>query len=111
MAKAVLYSLWHKEIKKVHGDVEDKPRLPGAMTQDPCCNFYERQINGKYDRKSVSPFEGVVYNKCLWLSEENDEKAISKFIEYENGCILALQRRIEAHKEMIKMLETEKEKT
>ena len=104
---AVLYSLWDKKLKKVYGIVEDKPKIPGACTQDTYCSFYERQLNGKYNRRSVSPFEGAIYNKCLWFQEENDEKAILKFIEYENGCILGLQRRIEAHKEIIDALEKE----
>lgn len=107
MQKAVLYSLWNKELRKVHGVVEDKPMIPGASTQGSYSNFYVRQINGKYDRRVVSPFEGVIYNKCLWLSEENDEKAINSFIDYEKGCILGLQRRIEAHEELIKALEEE----
>lgn len=96
MAKAVLYSIWTGVLTKTEGHIES-----GAAYR----NFYVVSRNGSKLRRTVSPLEGSIYNKCLWLKESDDEFAKKAFIEYEKKCIEDLQKRIEAHKKLIDILE------
>lgn len=100
--KAVLYSLWTGILTKTEGYIES-----GAAYR----NFYVVLRNGSHSRRTVSPLEGSIYNKCLWLKEANDEFAKKAFIEYEKNCIEDLQKRIEAHKKLINILENEEIKS
>lgn len=106
MAKAVLYSLWKKTMTKTVGMIEDdKPKIPGACNLLAYRNFYTIMRNEAKDRRTVSPQEGYIYNKCLWLSKADDDIARKAFIEYEKNCIADLQKRISAHQELIDILE------
>lgn len=60
------------------------------------------KVNGAIHRCAEQP--GKVFNSSLWLTKRDDELAMRLFIECEQAAIDELTRRIEHHRERIKVL-------
>lgn len=103
-----LYSMWNDRFTVYEGRIEGTI----VIAVDPLTE--EERVIRDYARfRSTDPraksyqcsvYEGVVFNKTVWLSERNDQKAKEIFLQYEESKIKELEDLIESHKKFIEVL-------
>lgn len=52
----------------------------------------------------VDKNEGCIYSNSLWLKEEDDERAINLFLEEQKRKIEKLNRKIDTHRELMRVI-------
>lgn len=95
LKRGYIYSIWSGILRKYEGTISGT--FDGGKT-----SLFIASNNKKRYLCSIEPEE--VYNGMVWLSEENDELAISILVEYEECAIDALKERIDNHRSKINTL-------
>jgi hypothetical protein len=94
--KGYLYSMWSGKVKVYEGEVHYMPwNIIGRFNTIPRSN--------KTFMCSVEP--EVVCNAVVWIETKDEKLARELLIDYENGQIKVLQKKIDNHLHKISVLE------
>lgn len=112
--KAYLYSLWKDDKLHVYEGIVRKTSYSYNFAREPECRIHYRFI---LDKKQIvssrqriaydcSGEEGEIFNKVVWFTEPDEQRAKDIFIRYERFQIEELQEKIDKHQKLIELLES-----
>lgn len=93
---AYLYSLWNDKFTVSEGYVYIITIKTRAHAQFDCPN--------RPDYVVVDPAPGVIRQAKLWLLERDDELAKRLLVEYHEGCIEDLKKKLRGHEQKLDIL-------
>lgn len=100
-----LYSMWSGNLREYKGRVIHKTQYQDSYIYPARTKFQAVNEYGEtYKNFDCSNKECEIYNKVVWLSESDINKAIDMFIRYEQARISKLQDEISGHLDIIETL-------